>query len=108
MAGTIDTLAEKRRASGTSPVLMRNVTVLYQNGCIVGSEKDFISEKFQAELRSGDYSPLYEYLLIKFPTAYNLFNMRMKDLMEQEVDGNNIRKIVLLILNCRPVVIGIH
>ena len=61
--------------------------MLYQNGCIVRSEKDFISEKIQVELRSGDYSPLYEYLLIKFSTAYNLFNMRMKDLMEQEVDG---------------------
>ena len=66
--------------------LLRNVTALYQNGHIVQGEKDFMTEQIQKGLSGGDYTMLYQYVLIRLPTAApdNPFLARMKKLMEQE------------------------
>lgn len=66
--------------------LLRNVTALYQNGFIGRSEKDFMTEEIQKGLQSGDYSQLYQLVLVRLPTAAqdNPFYTAMKNLMEKE------------------------
>lgn len=66
--------------------LLRNVTALYQNAFIGRGEKDFMTERIQDGLRTGDYSQLYQYILIKVPTAQsdNPFFGVMKNLIEKE------------------------
>ena len=66
--------------------LLRNVTALYQNGFIGRSEKDFMTEEIQKGLQSGDYGQLYQFVLVRLPTASqdNPFYTAMKNLMEKE------------------------
>lgn len=66
--------------------MLRSVTALYQNGYINCGEKDFMTEQIQSGLHTGDYFPLYRYVLVKLPAATEekAFLENMKNLMEQE------------------------